>query len=66
MAKEPFFFCGDWSKPWPWLQIVQRAIYRYGLAVVDWTTYNDPEAAYELQQGLAQFEFITTLKSLRQ
>ena len=66
LAKDPVFFCGTWSRPWQWLKIVEETICKYGLGAMDWTTYSDPEAAYQLQQGLAQFHFIMTLRTFRQ
>ena len=66
MAPKSTFICGGWRMEWEDMYRVVKTIYRYGLAVLDHSTYGeDVEAANELQQGFSQIHYITTLKDAR-
>ena len=54
--------CGDWQKDWNWFELIERAMSKYGLAVNNYTTYDDPESSKQLQQGLAQMKEMIRVK----
>lgn len=57
--------CGNWEKEfWSWFEPIEHAISRYGLAIVDHTTYKDAESSMQLQQGLAQVNEMIRVKNL--
>jgi hypothetical protein len=65
VASNAILFCGDRQADWNWIEIVDQAIHRYGLAVSDHTTYKDQDASRELQQGLAQINSGSSRSRLR-
>ena len=62
VASDAIIILGEWLADWSDLEKLVDAIYRYGLAVLDHTTYTEARKSEELQQGLAQLHRLVQTK----